>query len=75
MTRLITAAIAGMAIRKTRPLVAGSKGAARTSTRLTERRIGRTSSIRVRAKGLGCIRPPTLTIKGSPTCSRSRASA
>jgi hypothetical protein len=39
------------------------------------RRIGRTSSIRVSAKGLGCMRPPTRTISGSPTWSRSRASA
>ena len=63
-----------IAARNRRVLVAGLNGAGGDMMRWTLRRIGRTSATRLSANGLGAMPLRFLTSKGSPTCSRRRAS-
>lgn len=64
--------MAGTAMRNVRVLVAGSNGLGGATTCWMLRRIARTSSIGISAKGDGFILPPTFTTNGSPICSPKR---
>lgn len=65
----------GIARQKLSLLLDESKGVRGATTHLISRRMGRTSSISLRANGLDSILSPTRTMSGSPSCSRGRLRA